>query len=72
MKDLSFANEAQIQLLKAQTGIGPGLPGKGEGAITLPVKGDESKGGENIFIRNETPGPDACAPPPSSRKTASP
>ena len=58
MEDPAFVDQAQVQLLKAQTGIRAGLPGKGKIPVAGFVQGDEGQGGEDGIVRHQAPGPD--------------
>ena len=48
-----------VQLLLAQTGVRPGLPGKGKAPLASRVQGHEGQGGEHLRVRYQAPDVDA-------------
>ena len=59
MEDLGIVNEPGINLFPTQLGIRAGLPGEGEGAVPVLVKGHESQGSEYAAVRNNALGFDS-------------
>lgn len=49
MKDFCVIYHAKVDLLKGDLGIGTGLAGERENAITLVIKSNKSEGGEKIL-----------------------